>query len=125
MGDMENYFLVFIGILVVCLIVSVLLFKKNIGGQFGFKYMDGQCKKVDEAPRGIAGQDGTVYSNMLACQQNTGGRHPLDIMSYKCEQMQNGGIVQRKCVPVPGTPFPQEGIYGTQVECNVACNPAK
>lgn len=122
MGDMENYFLIFIGILVICLIVSVLLFKKNIGGQFGFKYINGQCKKVDEAPRGIAGQDSTVYSNMLACQQNTGGRRPLDIHSYKCVTL-NGD--KRECVRVPGTPFPHEGIYGTQLECNVACNPVK
>ena len=27
--DMENYFLIFIGILAVCLVTSVLLFKKN------------------------------------------------------------------------------------------------
>lgn len=119
---MENYFLVFIGILVVCLIVSVLLFKKNIGGQFGFKYINGQCKKVDEAPRGIAGQNDTVYSNMIACKQNTGGNKPVDIYSFKCVNLDRD---KRECVRVPGTPFPQEGIYGTQAECNVACNLAK
>jgi hypothetical protein len=118
MGDMENYFLVFIGILVICLIVSVLLFKPNIGGQFGFKYIDGKCKKVDEAPHGIAGQNNTVYSNAVACQQNTGGNRPSDIMSYKCVSLNKD---KRECVKVAGTPFPQEGIYGTQVECMTAC----
>ena len=115
MGDMENYFLVFIGILVICLIVSILL-QKNIGGQFGFKYIDGQCKKVDEAPRGIAGQNGTVYSNALACLQNTGGRQPVPVTSYKCVQDKNP-----TCVPVPGKAFPQEGIYATKVDCAAAC----
>jgi len=115
---MENYFLVFIGILVICLIVSVLLFKKNIGGQFGFKKINGRCMKVNEAPHGIAGQDGTVYSNALACEQNTGGYPANDIMSYNCAQGGDTGGVKR-CVMVP--PGTTQGTFRTLTECASNC----
>ena len=108
MGDMENYFLVFIGILVVCLIVSVLLFKKNIGGQFGFKNINGRCMKVNEAPHGIAGQDGTVYSNALACQQNF-------LTPFKCVSLDGN---KRECVKSSAR---EAGIYETLAYCQAAC----
>jgi hypothetical protein len=108
MGDMENYFLVFIGILVICLIVSVLLFKPNIGGQFGFKKINGRCLKVNEAPRGVAGQDGTVYSNAFACQQTFSA-------PFECVGL-NGN--KRECVKSSAR---QEGVYETQAYCQAAC----
>lgn len=69
MSDVEKYLLVFVGILVVCLIVSLLMYKPNIGGQFGFQVQNGTCVKVNEAPHGKTGDKDTVYSNELACMQ--------------------------------------------------------
>ena len=108
MGDMENYFLVFIGILVVCLIVSVLLFKKNIGGQFGFKKINGQCLKVNEAPHGISGKEGTVYSNAIACQQNF-------TTPFKCVTLNTN---KNECIRSNNR---EEGIYETLAYCQAAC----
>lgn len=123
MSDMEKYFLVFIGILVVCLIVSLLMYKPNIGGQFGFQVQNGHCVKVKEAPHGETGAKDTVYSNELACMQTLvpkplgpGGLPPKPApMSYSYVQLSRN--MPGQCVQDPA------GKYKTLDDCKNA-NPS-
>ena len=64
--DLTNGMLIFIGVLCVCLFVSMWLHKKqNVGGQHGWKCMAGAlgpnkgfCMKVNEAPN----KENNIYS---------------------------------------------------------------
>lgn len=121
MEDMEIYFLVFIGILAICLIISVLLFKKNIGGQFGFKCVPTNnpgvttCVKVNQAPS-VANN---IFSNALACQQSCG--YPTNglLKSFTCDKSKN------VCNRTTNEVDVKNGFYPNAVDCNLKCNPVK
>ena len=84
--DLSVYFMVFIGFLLICLLVS--LYFAPPKNAFGFKCVEKEtlngkqkmCVKVNEVPHGKTGEDGTVYSNMVAC------RSICNPMSYSCSQ---------------------------------------
>lgn len=65
---MDRLFLAFIVFLSFCVIVSIMLHKKD--NAFGYKQMDGPkfygCKKVHEAPN----KDKNIYSNARECLAN-------------------------------------------------------
>jgi hypothetical protein len=111
MGYMENYFLVFIGVLVLCLIISTLFFKNK--GKFGYKKHTNQlgfswCEKVHESPS----KKYDVYSNLMECSQAAG------IQSYKCNR--NNDLT--KCDSQWLPPNKKYGYHSTKEECEKNCN---
>jgi hypothetical protein len=122
---MEHNFLMFIGVLLICLVISMMMFKKpkKIGGQHGFKCvgmgMQGNMKKkcvlVNEAPN----KENGVYSNYAACVDNCENIHPPGYLkSYKCMIQADGSHI---CVPTTEDPNPMNGFFSTQEECVRAC----
>jgi hypothetical protein len=110
MKDMENYFLIFIGILVVCLMISAIFFNK---GKFGYKkHSNGLgfnwCEKVYESPN----KKTNVYSNLMDCSEAAG------IQSYKCNR--NNDLTKCDAQWLP--PNHKYGYYSTKEECDKNCN---
>ena len=123
---MEHNFLMFIGVLLICLVISMMMFKKpkNIGGQHGFKCvgmglqgnMKKKCVLVNEAPN----KENGVYSNYVACADNCPAVIKPVLKSYKCMIQGDGSHV---CVPTTEDPNPMNGFFSTQEECVSACEP--
>lgn len=126
---MEHNFLMFIGVLLICLVISMMMFKKpkkvepkNIGGQHGFKCvgmglqgnMKKKCVLVNEAPNKEKG----VYSNYAECADNCVYHPPAVLKSYKCMIQGDGSHI---CVPTTEDPNPMNGFFSTQEECVRAC----
>jgi hypothetical protein len=108
---LENYFLAFIGILVLCLILSVLMHspksksKPSYGGPFGYKYVDGHCILVKEVPN----KKTDVYSYIQDCMAHNSGP-----FGYK--------FVDGKCILVKEVPNEKTGVYENVDACMEAHN---
>ena len=110
MASLETNFSIWIGILVVLLIVSLLMYKEPMGA-WGFKNVDGKCVHVTEAPHGVSGQPGTVYTNMPACMREN---HIPIPFGFKAQDGQ--------CVRVDGEQphglWGKEGtVYNDELDC--------
>ena len=111
MEDIENYFLIFIGVLVLCLIISQIFFIKN-KGKFGYKKHTNElgfswCQKVRENPN----KKYDVYSNLMECSEAAG------IQSYKCNRYND----LTKCDPNWLPPNHKYGYHSTKEECEKNC----
>ena len=106
--DYEKYFMPFILVLVLCLLLSVYFYNP---AAFGFKCRNGKCVKVNEAPNGNAGDEGTVYSNAIACAEY------CDTKSYGC--VVNGN--ERECIPSSNGVDPANGFFANRQLCQANC----
>ena len=124
MGQLENAMLILLGVLIVCLIASVLLFQPNDNsvGQFGYKCMKGTlgpnggyCLKVDEAPNKETG----VYTNAVACiDACTRQYHPTGL-NHNYERHVNSGVCE--CHETMKNVDEKNGVYKTKAACNASC----
>ena len=122
MCDLEKSFVMFIGVLVVCLIVSIFVYnpkksshKPTYGGPFGYKMVDGHCILVHEVPNKKTG----VYSDVHSCMESVG--NPF---GYNCMKNTLGPNVGY-CSPVKEVPHGKEGedgtVYSNADECLKYC----
>ena len=118
---MEKNFMVFIGILFVCLIASVVLYKprKNKSQASGYKCMKdalgpgkGYCMNVADSPNEKNG----VYKDLTDCAKNCGV--VFDNMSYMCGRGEKG---TEQCVQVQQPVNPLKGFYKDEKECLNFC----
>ena len=130
MGELENNFLLLIGILAVCYVLSIVLYKKkkvHFGGAFGYKCMNnslgpnqGYCLKVNEAPN----KDNGVYSDAISCLDACSKQQPQpqnNSFGYKC--MNNIlGPNQGYCLKVNEVPNKDNDVYSDAISCLDACS---
>lgn len=124
MAQLENIMLIVLGILIICLIASVLLFHPtgNSVGEFGYKCMkgtlgpnSGYCLKVDEAPNKATG----VYSNAVACiDACTRQNHPTGV-NHNYERHVNSGVCE--CRETMKNVDEKNGVFNTKEACNATC----
>ena len=127
MAQLENAMLILLGVLIVCLIASVLLFQPNENsvGAFGYKCMkgtlgpnSGYCLKVDEAPNKATG----VYSNAVACiDECTRKNQPSGQFGYKCMKGSIGPDMGF-CLKVDEAPNKANGVYSNADACIDECS---
>ena len=119
--SMEKYFMSFIGILSVCLIASVVLYKprKNKPTSPGYKCMKdalgpgkGYCMNVADSPDEKAG----VYKDLNECAKNCGV--VFDNVSFMCGKGEKGA---EQCVQVQQPVNPVKGFYKDEKECSSFC----
>jgi len=116
MAQLENVMIIVLGVLIVCLIASVLLFQPNgnSAGAFGYKCMKGAlgpnagyCLKVEEAPN----KDTGVYSNAVECidQCSHMNHYERHVNSGVCECRETMKNVDGK------------NVFRTKAACNASC----
>ena len=118
MAQLENIMLIVLGVLIICLIASVLLFHPsgNSVGQFGYKCMKGTlgpnmgyCLKVDEAPNKATG----VYSNAVACIEECSRQN------HNYERHVNSGVCE--CRETMKNVDEKNGDFKNKAACNSTC----
>ena len=120
---MEKNFMVFIGILSVCLIASVVLYKprknKPKAPLVGYKCMKdslgpgkGYCMNVADSPDEKNG----VYKDLNECAKNCGV--VFDNMSYMCGKGEKG---VQQCVQTQQPVDPVKGFYKDEKDCLSFC----
>ena len=117
MGDFENNFLMLLGFLVFCYILSVLLYKPknhNHKQHFGYKCMEYGCVKVNQPPNMKKG----IFSNPMSCIEScsTNNCFPVDNLG------QSGYICTLNgCQQVDMAPNKDLGIFSNAQECLSNC----
>ena len=130
MGELENNFLLLIGILAVCYVLSIVLYKKkkvHFGGAFGYKCMNnslgpnqGYCLKVNEAPN----KDNGVYSDAISCLDACSKQQPQPepnmggAFGFKCFNDDQGN---RQCLKVNEAPNKENNVFSNAEECAYNC----
>jgi hypothetical protein len=132
MGDLENKMLMVLGVLLLCLLLSICFApeKKADNNAFGFKCNKGTlgpgkgyCERVNEAPNSENG----VYSNAIACIQDCGGVQPqpqpqpqYNAFGFKCVKGTLGSD-KGYCERVNEAPNEENGVYSNALDCMRAC----
>lgn len=130
MGDLEKNFLVFIGILLLCLVVSMMVYKKpskSSKNAFGFKCVGSGAKKMCIKVNEVPNKENGVFSNYKDCVDNCES-HPTPVpvpvpvpgilKSWKCF---HDGVGIHTCTPTVNDVDPMNGFFATADECKLAC----